>query len=363
MSVASDVDRFMRHVFTSITVNGPALDATEFQRRPHMVVCTHRSHVDYFLGGYVLLQKGFKYLRFAAGNNLTGLPYIGQRFRAFGAFTVEREIAFERNYVKNLCSRVMTMMEHREAVIVFPEGGRSYTGKTLDIKSGILGAAVLLQARLPAEEISLLPMAISYERPPDARYFSLLLAGKRLRKRTQPLVKRMLGAAFYFGADLLAFAPFATARRTGLRYGEAFVDYGKPITVGSLIDIHNNKQAGAKDEFFAHRASMRELGEIVRGRFISLYRLLPQHLLAWALKEGAPLSLDQAARRIASRLDALRSDGRNVAAFDSRPLPAMVERGAKELHRLGAVGMRGDSLSVKRRALLDYYAAPVLDKR
>jgi len=328
-----------------------------------MVVSTHRSHIDYFLAGWVLFYKGFKHMRFAAGSNLTGLPYIGPRFRALGAFTVEREVSFERNYVKNLCNRVIGMLENREAVILFPEGGRSYSGAILDIKSGILGAAVLLQARRMDEDVSLIPMAISYEYPPDVPWFGLLLRGKRFRKRTNPFVKRLLGSVFYFGADLLAFAPFVTARRTGRKYGAVHVDYGAPLAVRSLVDIPGSRAADVKDEFFSHRASMQRLGACMRDRFLALYRLLPMHMLAYLIKEQGPSTPHQAAERAGAVIERLAAGGRNIASLaTSRPAEAM-ETGKEQLIRLGAVTAKGGVLFCRNRLILDYCAAPLYDSK
>jgi glycerol-3-phosphate O-acyltransferase len=359
--VADNLIGFFNRVFTEVNVEGPALDPLSVQRHPHMLVCTHRSHIDYFLGGLTLFAKGFKNMRFAAGGNLTRLPYIGPRFKAFGAFTVEREIAFERNYVKNLCNCVVSMMDNHEAVIVFPEGGRSYSGGTLEVKNGILGASVLLQARNPREEVLLLPMAISYECPPDARYFSMLLAGKKLRKRTQPFYKRLLGNLLYYGADILAFVPFCLATKLRRTYGAVYIDYEEPVPVCSLVDIEANKASETKDEFFAHRVAMQKVGDAMQHRFLTLFRILPQHLLAVILLDGGPMTASQAAHAAASLVEKLRVARVNLKSIDPLSPSAIVEQGVKGLLRLGAIKSGGGVLSVKKASVLDYCASPARD--
>jgi 1-acyl-sn-glycerol-3-phosphate acyltransferase len=277
---SATINRFFNSVYTQIHLGKTSFDPEKIQEHPLMVVCTHRSHIDYFLGGVMLFNKGFKNMRFAAGDNLTKLPFIGNLFKGFGAFTVERDIGFERNLHKQLCAKVIAMMEKKEAVILFPEGGRSYSGSMLELKSGILGAAVLLQARRPDEDVFLLPMAISYEFPPDAPWFTLLLRGKKLRKKRSRFFKRLLGNVFYFGADIFAFLPFITARKTGRTYGAVYIDFDPPVAIRSLVDIEANRDKDAKDEFFAHRASMQKVATFIAGRFVALYRLLPMHLVA-----------------------------------------------------------------------------------
>jgi 1-acyl-sn-glycerol-3-phosphate acyltransferase len=362
MGVADGIDRFFKQVFTSVAVEGPVLDAQEVQRHPHMIVATHRSHVDYFLVGHLLIFRGFKNLRFAAGANLTGLPYIGPRFQAFGAFTVEREIAFERDYVKRLCNCVAEMMENREAVLVFPEGGRSYAGATLEVKTGVLGAAALVQARRPAEDVLLLPMAVSYECPPDVPWFSLLLAGKRLRRRTQPFVKRLIGSLLYFGADILAFAPFLAAPRTGRKYGAAYIDYDAPMPVRSQVDVEGAAADGG-DDFYVHRAPMQKLAAIMRQRFMGLYRLLPMHLLASIIGEKTAATAAQAEKHLLPLIETLGAAGRNVKSLEHRPPAEIVEEGKRQLLRLKAIAQKGDVWTVRKKTIIDYCSAPVHESR
>ncbi|MBN2035397.1 MAG: 1-acyl-sn-glycerol-3-phosphate acyltransferase [Chitinispirillaceae bacterium] len=359
--ISSDVDRFFRYVFTSINVEGPFIDAEEIQRHPHMIVSTHRSHIDYFMAGWVLYYRGFKHMRFAAGSNLTGLPWIGPRFKALGAFTVEREIAFERNYVKNLCNQVIGMMEKKEAVVLFPEGGRSYSGAMLEIKSGILGSAVVLQARRPQEDIYLIPMALSYEFPPDAPWFEQLLKGKKLRKRGNNAFNRFRGNVYYFGADLLAFLPFIAARRTGRRYGAVYVDYGAPVSVRSLVDLASLRSTDAKDEFFSHRAAMQKVGAIMQERFLSLYRLLPMHAVAALIAKNGPLGAAQSVALMPALMEQLHDSNRNLKSLRNYSPHDLIVAGKEQLLRLGAITVRGGVVFEKNGPLLHYCAAPVFD--
>jgi 1-acyl-sn-glycerol-3-phosphate acyltransferase len=362
MKVMGGIGRFFDRVFTHCAVEGPPLDAENTRKHPHMLVCTHRSHTDYFLAGYTFITKGFGNLRFAAGSNLTRLPYIGPRFRSFGAFPVEREIAFDRGYVKKLCGRVMEMMEKGEAVILFPEGGRSYSGNTLEVKTGILGAAVLLQARRPAADVLLVPMAVSYEFAPDVPWFALLLRGKKMRRRTQPFWRRALGSLFYFGADILAFVPFLLAPRTGRTYGSVYVDHDAPLSVRSLITVERDPAGDGRDEFYCYREATQQLAKTMRRRLYALYRILPQHLLAAIVRERAAVTSQEAEGLLPPLIDTLRAAGRNLKSVEGRPPAELVGRGKQPLLRLKAVSQRGDLLTVRKKEIIDYCAAPVLEK-
>lgn len=359
--ISGGVDRFFKRAFSAIDVRGPELDIKDIARRPLMVVCTHRSHVDYFLAGWVLYFRGVTQMRFAAGSNLTRLPFVGPRFTGLGAFTVERETAFKRSYVKNLCDQVVTMMENRDTVVLFPEGGRSYSGSMLEIKSGILGAAVLLQARRPQENVYIMPMAISYEQPPDAPWFGILLAGKRLRRRTNGFLSRLVGSVLYFGADILAFAPFVAAPKTGRRYGSVYIDYDAPRPVRTLIDVTAAASSEGHDEFFRFRASMQELGRAMGGRLSSLFRILPLHVLAALVSRQGALTSQQAAALVPQLLERLGREDRNCTALERCSPAEIIEQGKQQLLRLGAIAVRNGGLVCRRRLLLDYCAAAAAD--
>lgn len=358
-SVIDGLDNFFGYVFDNIYIDGPSLNAEEIQKNPLMFVSTHRSHVDYFLFGFELIKKGFKNLRFAAGDNLTKLPYIGPRFTAFGAFTVERDTGFERNYVRNLCNSVIKMMENNDGIIVFPEGGRSYSGATLEIKIGILGAAILTQAKYPDRDVYFLPAALSYEYPPDLPYFKMLLKGKKLRKKSNFILKRILGNILYFGGDILAFVPFVNAKLLKRKYGSVYFDYLEPVSVKKMVDIEANRQQGARDEFSAHRVSMQQLSQIVYDQLKKIYRLLPGHVVATLLKNNNPLIVSAARESVKDVLDFIRAKSYNGKTLFSMDTQEIVEKGIHQLLRYKAISVKHGIISVKKPEIIDYWSKAI----
>lgn len=363
-NVSHGVQNFFKKTFSNVHIEGPRLEAEEIQKNPLMIVSTHRSHVDYFFLGNALYWMGFKNLRFAAGDNLTKLPWIGPRFRAFGAFTVSRDSGFERNYVRNLCNQVMKMLENRDAVLVFPEGGRSYTGQTLDIKGGILNAALMTQASTLDNDVYLFPVAVSYECPPDVPFFPMLLKGKQLRKKKNSIFKRMLGNVYYFGADILAFVPLLLARRTGRKYGEIYMDYLAPVSVRSLVDLKKNRIKNARDEFSAHRASLDQISDEIYRMFVSLFRLLPIHAVSAALKEkgnGCPVaeleSIVADIKKTAAR------QKRNVKSLESLSASELVQKGLEQLRRIKAVKVKNGKVTICKYHILDYFSSALSSKQ
>ena len=362
-NVIGGVITHMEKAFTKVHIDGPKLDPAKIQESPMMFVSTHRSHVDYFLVGSYFVRMGFRNLRFAAGDNLIKLPWIGKKFLAFGAFSVSRDAGFERNYVRNLCNQVVTMLGSGDAILVFPEGGRSYTGAMLEIKGGILNAALMVQAANPDKDVYLLPAAVSYECPPDVPRFPLLLKGKKMRKKSNNFVKRILGSIYYFGADMMVFGPFMLAKRFGRgRYGAAYMDYGTPVTVKSLVDLEANRIHNARDEFASHKVSLDILGGKMHKMLVSIYRVLPVHVVASIIKEGGDgvgtAYLEANAEIMKKELN---EDGRNCKTLNAMTAAEIVREGVAQLVNQKAIKTeRGEGkISVLKQDIVDYFAATI----
>jgi 1-acyl-sn-glycerol-3-phosphate acyltransferase len=362
-NVIGGVIAHLEKAFTKVHIDGPPLDPADVQKSPLMFVSTHRSHVDYFMVGSYFVRMGFRNLRFAAGDNLTKLPWIGPKFLAFGAFSVSRDAGFERHYVRNLCNQVVTMLENGDAILVFPEGGRSYSGAMLEIKGGILNAALMLQAANPDRDVYLLPTAVSYECPPDVPLFPLLLKGKKMRKKPNNFIKRILGSLYYFGADIMVFGPFMLAKRLGRgRYGAAYMDYGTPVSVRSLVDLEANRVKGARDEFAAHRASLDIVGEKMHRLFVSIYRILPVHIVSSIIRDGGDgtgkVALEAGAEWFKRTLNEM---GRNCKTLNTMTVEEIVKTGMRQLLKLKAITVEPSEGKVRvcKQHIIDYFAATI----
>lgn len=355
--VSGKIDLFFEKYYSSINLCGPELDATHYQQYPLMFACTHRSHIDYILVGYELHKKGFKNMRFAAGDNLTRLPYVGPRFTSFGAFAVSRDNGFERNYVRKLCDSVISMLDRGEPIIVFPEGGRSYSGAMLDLKNGILGATVLAQAKDPDRDVFLVPVAVSYELIPDLPYFDLLLKGKQLKKKNNPFVKRIMGSLFYFGADLFAYLPLFLNKARKKKFGNVYIDYKAPISVRSIVDVQKNRNENARDDFSAHRFSMQQVSSYLQKEFFCLYRILPVHLVSFLLKRGNDTA-GKMETQTEPLIEKLRENNRNTELVSKLEPAEIVKQGLDILLKQNAISIKKE-IVIRKQFIIDYYSAAV----
>jgi 1-acyl-sn-glycerol-3-phosphate acyltransferase len=355
-NVFPGLTRFFTRGFT-VHVDSSDADIKSLSSEKVMVVSTHRSQTDYFLFGWALYNQGIKHVRIAAGDNLTDFPWLGKKFRSFGAFAVHRDAGFKRTYVRDLCNAVVAMMEDNEPILLFPEGGRSYSGAMLEIKGGVLLSAIMTQARNPDKKVYLLPASVSYEHLPELPYFGMLKKGKEMRRKGIGFFKRLLGAAYYFGADIIAFAKLLTKVRLGGHQGNVFIDFGTPLCINDIVDVKAHFNTSARDEFSGHQKSMHIVCDKLYGTFLSLYRLLPEHIVATALYGNKTMTKTECAEGVGRALSLAHERKRNLKALEALTGEQVLAVGLEQLRHVRAIRMRGPSIDIRNRMIVEYYAA------
>lgn len=358
-NVSKKVDPFINNTFSSLNITGPALSFDELKRSPIMVVCTHRSHLDYMLLGNEFYKLGLYNLRFAAGDNLTNLPYIGTKFRSYGAFSVYRARATNRKYIFELCNQVIEMLNDGDNIVVFPEGGRSYSGGMMEMKYGILAANIIAQYHSPEKQHLYLPVTISYEKLPELLYFETLERGRRMLKQKGGFIQNVVGNACYFGADIVAFAKLLTAHNFGIHYGEIFIDYSDPVPVNDIVDIKEHYSPGKRYEFFAHKVSIQKVGETLRKWLFQLYRILPQHIVAALMLQSESYTRAEITERVPDIVEGLQKKKRNCKSLVNLTEDEIVEKGIDQLRFSQAIKVKQNKIEIRSRNSIKYYAAPV----
>jgi glycerol-3-phosphate O-acyltransferase len=251
------------------------------------------------------------------------------------------------------------MIERGDTVLVFPEGGRSYTGAMLEMRIGVLGASILSQANTPERDVNYIPIAVSYESPPDVPWFDMQIKGKKWRKHSNPLPKRLIGNLLYYGADIFSFLPFIIAQKFKRNYGKAYIDYGPPVAIRSLLDIGKLKSEKARDDFSAHRDAMIKLGEIAHEQLFKLYRILPMHIVAAHLKLHDQRSVSDLADAIPGMIADLKAVGRNTKQLEAQSPSETAIEGIRQLRKIHAIKFNRKICSIHNNSLVSYYAATI----
>src|SRR5438046_5843243 len=127
--------------------------------REHAVVyaSNHKSHTDYLVEPLVLDDNGVRPPLIAAGINLFGGPLGLLHRHVTGAIPIRRNTK-DPAYLITLKAYVAELLKKHD-LFFYPEGGRSYGGGLLPVKTGLIHAT--LQAECP--NLVIVPVAIAYD--------------------------------------------------------------------------------------------------------------------------------------------------------------------------------------------------------
>ncbi len=175
----------------------------------------HRSHMDYLLLSYVILQEGLVMPRIAAGINLNFWP-AGPIFRKGGAFFIRRSFAGNRLYSTIFREYLGLLFERGYSVKYYTEGGRSRTGRLLEPKTGMLAMTIQSLLRGIDRPLTLVPVYLGYEHVMEVGSYHKELSGSEKKKES------------IFGV--------LKAIKNLRNYGNGYVNFGEPININNYLD-------------------------------------------------------------------------------------------------------------------------------
>jgi len=253
-----------RRVFSSFVVDRDAIRTIKEAARdtPVVLMPCHRSHVDYLVISYLLYLHGIIPPHIAAGSNLSFFP-LGHLFRHSGAFFIRRKTGGDEIYAAALSYYVRKLLKEGYPIEFFAEGGRSRTGKTLPPRFGILGYVADAVCAEAVREVTIVPVALSYERIMEVEGYSAELSGgEKRREDISGLVK--------------------SAQVLDSRYGRLYLTAGRPVKVAAFLENRAGKpvQQIADTE---RRELVKTLGYMVLGRINRATVVNPSGIVACAL--------------------------------------------------------------------------------
>ncbi|WP_150300670.1 glycerol-3-phosphate 1-O-acyltransferase PlsB [Pseudomonas profundi] len=176
----------------------------------------HRSHIDYLLLSYTLLQHSLTPPHIAAGINLN-MPVIGGILRRGGAFFMRRTFRGNALYTAVFNEYLHMLFSRGFPVEYFIEGGRSRTGRTLNPKTGMLAITLRSFLRSSRRPIVFVPVYIGYERVLEGRTYLGELRGQEKKKESFFDIFRVLSALKQ-------------------RFGQVAVNFGEPVSLSAFLD-------------------------------------------------------------------------------------------------------------------------------
>lgn len=207
------IDRVWNEIYDGISVDQAGLEKVwnAARRGPVVLVPSHKSHIDYLVLSQVFFKDGLMPPHIAAGDNLSFWP-LGYIFRRSGAFFIRRSFAGDKLYAALCAAYVRRLLKDGHAVEFFIEGGRSRSGKLLTPKMGLLGMCVDPVLEGAIQDVSFIPVSISYEKIIEAKSYSRELEGGQKSKES-------------VGALL------STRKVLRSRFGRVYVDFDEPISL------------------------------------------------------------------------------------------------------------------------------------
>jgi glycerol-3-phosphate O-acyltransferase len=208
---------FWKKLFEGIDVRESEMAGLRESARNGVLIYvpSHKSHIDYLVLNYILLEHHMHVPRVAAGKNLTFWP-MGHIFRKSGAFFIRRTFQGARLYAKVFSRYIKALLAERHPLEFFIEGGRSRSGKLILPKVGFL--SILLEAFEEGycEDLFFVPVSISYDRILEEKAYIRELSG--LKKERETLFQMMRARRFL--------------KR---KYGKIYVRFASPVSLKEYL--------------------------------------------------------------------------------------------------------------------------------
>ncbi|KAF2900464.1 hypothetical protein ILUMI_05716 [Ignelater luminosus] len=191
---------------------------------PLIFLPMHRSHLDYVMISFILLNNSIQCPLIAAGDNLR-IPIFGSLLRGLGAFYIKRRIdpvmgQKDHVYKALLQSYMNAGLKAKHNLEFFLEGGRTRTGKPLMPKYGIFSIVLDALMNGTIEDALLVPVSINYEKLVDGNFIREQLG--------QPKQMETFGSAMKAIWHVL-----------NSNYGMVRVDFNQPFSFRELVKTFN----------------------------------------------------------------------------------------------------------------------------
>ncbi|MCL4746753.1 MAG: glycerol-3-phosphate 1-O-acyltransferase PlsB [Burkholderiaceae bacterium] len=253
----------------------------------------HRSHVDYLVLSYVILQRGMSPPHVAAGANLN-VALLGPILRRGGAFFLRRSFRGEPLFAAVFREYLHAMIRRGHPIEYFVEGGRSRTGRMLTPRTGMLAMTLESQVRDANRPLLFVPVWIGYEKLVEGDSYVAELSGAAKKRES------VLGL-------LRAIRDLRTER-----FGTLHLNIGEPIRLDEFLgtrwpgwrDSSAPGGGAGDDDAIARARAVELLAREVAVRINDALVVNPVNLVALAVR-GLPRRATDATG-LARRIDLMR---------------------------------------------------------
>jgi len=305
---------FLEKTFPEIVVEN--LDyVKEAKKRGAIVYASnHKSYTDPLITGLVFYKNKINQPYYAAGRNMFSL-WSAWFFKGIGAFSVDRSNR-EAVYLSTLKGYIIGLIEKKQDMMLYIEGGRSYDGKMKSQKLGVLKA--VLESK--NKDVSIIPVAVNYEQVIEDRVLTAITKKKSQRRFTDE-AKELWQTYFNY----------YTLKNGEKRYStKAYVSFSKPLHV---MDYGNG------------RRGLVNLAEDTMKCIAESKRKTSSGIFASATLEAMLNGNEAYVKDIEENIQKISCDGDSCLSKGLEPF----------LHR-GVVSLNNEKVIVKEPKILEYYA-------
>jgi len=203
---------------------------SQSQDSPLVFLPSHKSQLDRLILQFLLWENDLPPNHTAGGINLNFFP-LGLLVRRTGVFFIRRSFRDNEVYKFVLRSYVDHLIAKNFSLEWYPEGGRSRSGKLLPPKYGMLGYVVDSFQRGKAEDIVLVPTAITYDQIQFVKEYAREQRGEDKESENLSWLVR-------------------SVRALKSRYGSVHVRFGEPVSLAKeMVGTEEDRLAVQKLAF------------------------------------------------------------------------------------------------------------------
>jgi glycerol-3-phosphate O-acyltransferase len=266
---------FWNRIYDGTEVHGLDRLHTLAETSTLIYIPSHRSHIDYLLGSYVLYHHGFVVPHIAAGDNLN-MPVVGALLRRAGAFFMRRSFQDDPLYSAVFSEYFFQVLRRGSPVMYFIEGGRTRSGRLLQPRTGMLNMTIDSHHRGLPKPVVFLPVYFGYEKLIEGGSYLDELRGAEKQKESL--------------ADVAG-----NLRLLKQRFGRVAVNFGQPVILGEYWREH---------EHLGPRKLARQLARDLLCRVNAAAAVTPINLVALVTLSMPRVAIDE--RQLIDQVDVFR---------------------------------------------------------
>ncbi|MDL1980845.1 MAG: 1-acyl-sn-glycerol-3-phosphate acyltransferase [Deltaproteobacteria bacterium] len=251
-------------MFEGVTVNNDVLNRVKnmSKKGPLILVPCHKSHIDYLILSYTLLNNNMPCPHIAAGKNLSFWP-LGPLFRRGGAFFIRRTFRGAVLYSKVFAEYINKLLEEGFNIEMFIEGGRSRTGKLIMPKLGLLSMLLNAYKNESCEDMIFVPIFIGYDRVlEETAYLNEIEGGQKEPESLLQVIK--------------------AGRLLKKRYGRIYIKFHEPMSLKELLSEYGSKiqdMSSKEQNVFIRNLGHRIINAIDNVSLVTPYALVASAIL------------------------------------------------------------------------------------